>query len=116
MIADHKRLSLTATSDDSKVDADVSVSLGLIVTELVINALKHAFPGHDPSGRIEVDFLADGEGWTLSVGDNGKGMPLADGMKAGLGTGIVEALAKQLGATVAVVASNPGTKVSIVHA
>ena len=115
MIGDHKRLSLTATSDDSKVSADVSVSLGLIVTELVINALKHAFPGHDPSGRIEVDYLAGETGWTLSVADNGKGMPPADGMKPGLGTGIVEALARQLGATVTVAAAVPGTKVSIVH-
>ena len=116
MIGDHKRLSLTATTDDSKVSADTSVSLGLIVTELVINALKHAFPGHDPSGRIEVDYLAGGTGWTLSVGDDGIGMPAADGMKPGLGTGIVEALAKQLGATVTVTAAAPGTKVSIVHA
>ena len=43
MIAD-KRLSISVTVDDSVVEADVSVSLGLIVTELVINALKHAFP------------------------------------------------------------------------
>lgn len=36
--------------------------------------------------------------------------------KPGLGTGIVDALAKQLGATVAVTDSNPGTKVSVVRA
>ena len=116
MIGDHNRLSLTATADETKVDADVSVSLGLIVTELVINALKHAFPGNDPSGRIEVDYLSGAAGWTLSVSDNGKGMPAADDTKPGLGTGIVEALAKQLGATVTVAAAAPGTKVSIVHA
>ena len=115
MIGDHRRLSLTATTDDSKVSADVSVSLGLIVTELVINALKHAFPGHDPSGTIEVAYAADETGWTLSVGDDGIGMPAADDTKPGLGTGIVEALARQLDARVIVTDSDPGTRVSIVH-
>lgn len=114
MIADRDRLQLVSTADDSKVVADISVSLGLIVTELVINALKHAFPGHDPEGRIAVDYLASGAGWTLSVGDNGIGMPAED-VKPGLGTGIVEALAKQLGATVTVSDSDPGTLVSVVH-
>ena len=116
MIADHGRLRLISTIDDSQVPADVSVSLGLIVTELVINALKHAFPGHDPQGRIDVEYHTRGTSWTLSVGDDGIGMPGgADGAKPGLGTGIVEALSKQLGATVTVVASGPGTMVSVVH-
>lgn len=44
MIQDPARLSIAVMVDDSMVKADVSVSLGLIVTELVINALKHAFP------------------------------------------------------------------------
>ena len=44
MIHDHDKLRLTVEADESVADADVSVSLGLIVTELVINALKHAFP------------------------------------------------------------------------
>ena len=54
--------------------ADTSVSLGLIVTELVINALKHAFPRHR-KGEILVDYRADGAAWTLSVRDTGIGMP-----------------------------------------
>jgi two-component sensor histidine kinase len=115
MIGDHGRLSLTSTTDETMVPAEVSISLGLIVTELVINALKHAFPGHDPSGRIEVVYAARGTGWTLSVGDDGIGMPTGDNAgKPGLGTGIVEALSKQLGATVSIAAAEPGTTVSIV--
>ncbi|MEI9891376.1 MAG: hypothetical protein WDN45_13315 [Caulobacteraceae bacterium] len=43
MIHDPARLRMKVEVDDSVATADVSVSLGLIVTELVINALKHAF-------------------------------------------------------------------------
>jgi two-component sensor histidine kinase len=117
MIGDPKRLSLTTTVDDSEVAADVSVSLGLIVTELVINALKHAFPRPKQPGKITVDFSGKGGGWSLSVADNGAGMPTGLAIaKPGLGTGIVEALSKQLGATVSVGDAKPGTRVSIILA
>jgi two-component sensor histidine kinase len=116
MIADHDRLLLTTTVDDSRVAASVSTSLGLIVTELVINALKHAFPGRNQTGKIKVDYHSKGTEWTLTVGDNGVGMHGEPGSgQPGLGTGIVDALAKQLGATVSVTDADPGTKVSIVH-
>jgi len=115
MIRDHNQISLDVTSDDSVTTADTSVSLGLIVTELVINALKHAFPG-DRSGRILVDYRSRGPNWTLSVGDDGMGMPEDPrSAKAGLGTSIVQALAMQLGGQITVADANPGTKVSVVH-
>ena len=115
MIRDPKQLSLTIKVDDSKTSADTSVSLGLIVTELVINALKHAFPGRR-RGKIMIDYRSVGPGWLLSVGDNGVGMP-QDGESArpGLGTSIVEALANQLGARIEVADAAPGTSVSISH-
>jgi two-component sensor histidine kinase len=116
MIQDHDQLSLKVVSDGSTVDADVSVSLGLIVTELVINALKHAFPANR-HGAISVDYSARGPNWTLSVSDDGVGMPdPSEGKKAGLGTSIVEALARQLQAQVKVTDMKPGTRVSIIHA
>lgn len=103
------------TTDDSVTTADTSVSLGLVVTELVINALKHAFPD-DRAGRIVVDYRSRGADWTLSVGDDGVGMPQAPNeAKAGLGTSIVQALAAQLGAKVDVTSRKPGTRISIIH-
>ncbi len=115
MIRDPDRMRLEVNADDGVASADVSVSLGLIVTELVINALKHAFRAGQ-AGRIVVSYQADGLDWTLSVADDGIGMPKdrASG-KVGLGTSIVDALAKQLKARVVIAKSGPGTSVSIVH-
>jgi len=115
MIHDPTRLAIVATIDDSIVGATASVSLGLIVTELVINALKHAFPGQRP-GTIAVTYRSNGSKWSLSVTDDGIGMPTAEHEgKPGLGTGIVEALARQLGGDIDIRDGAPGTAVSIVH-
>jgi len=116
MIHDHDQLSLVVNVDDCFTSSNVSVSLGLIVTELVINALKHAFPegGH---GKIAVDYHKHAASWTLSVSDNGIGMPIdAETTKAGLGTSIVRALAQQLHATIEINAASPGTTVRISNA
>ena len=115
MIRDHSQLQLEVVADDSQVAADVSISLGLVVTELVINSLKHAFPGGRP-GKIVVRYASQTPQWTLSVGDDGVGMPKdAPSATPGLGTNIVAALANQLDARVAVTAAHPGTTVSLVH-
>ncbi|PSJ52166.1 sensor histidine kinase [Kumtagia ephedrae] len=115
MIADPNRLSIQVTVDNSAVEADVSVSLGLIVTELVINALKHAFPD-ERTGTIVIDYRSSGNDWALSVTDNGIGIPAGnDAPKAGLGTGIVEALAKNLKGGIQVSDAGPGTAVKISH-
>jgi two-component sensor histidine kinase len=92
----------------------VTVSLGLIVTELVINALKHAFP-NQRRGRITVDYHSTEPGWMLTVSDDGVGMPPAAETHSGLGSTIVQALASKLDATVEIFDTNPGTRVSIAH-
>lgn len=115
MIADPERLSIEVRADGSAVAAEVSVSLGLIVTELVINALKHAFPD-ERQGKIEVRYDSGDGNWTLAVSDNGVGIPAdEDAPKAGLGTGIVEALAKNLDAGIAMSDAGPGTTVTVSH-
>lgn len=114
MIDDPKRITLEAIVDKTSTNSDVSVSMGLIVTELVINAIKHAFPDQGAGGKITVSFAADEGNWLLSVSDNGAGLSAGEKEgKAGLGTGIVEALSKQLGANVTMLDANPGTRVEI---
>ncbi|HEY5412958.1 MAG TPA: histidine kinase dimerization/phosphoacceptor domain -containing protein [Caulobacteraceae bacterium] len=115
MIGELDQISLTVEGGDGVVEARVSMSLGLIVTELVINALKHAFPDGRP-GTIKVDYNFHGPNWVLCVRDDGVGMPPPGAeTRTGLGTSIVRALAKQLNAEVEVVPGQPGTKVSIHH-
>ncbi|WP_404712891.1 sensor histidine kinase [Sphingomonas sp. MMS24-J13] len=116
MIRDAKHIALEVRADHHMAGADLSISLGLITTELVINALKHAFCD-DRGGTITVEYRADGASWVLSISDNGVGMPAGRaGVKDGLGTTIVAALAKRLDANVTMAEANPGTTVSITHA
>jgi chemotaxis protein methyltransferase CheR len=93
-----------------------AVSIGLIVTELLINAVKHAFPA-ERSGTIRVGYDAVGSEWKLSVSDDGAGRDSREGQPAptGLGTSIVEALAHQLGARVDISSGPDGTSVSVIH-
>jgi len=63
-----------------------------------------------------VDYRSEGHNWTLSVEDDGVGMPKGKAPAAtpGLGTSLVEALARQLQATIKVTDGNPGTIVSVI--
>lgn len=113
MIYDREQMKLTTDIDPASVCGDVSISIGLVVTELVINALKHAFPD-GRCGQVVVGYRVKKDGWILSVSDDGVGIGnTADDTRAGLGTRIVQALAKQLGAEITVEDTAPGTRVSL---
>jgi two-component sensor histidine kinase len=118
LIGDNRPISLKATISEGTATSAQAVSLGLIVTELVINALKHAFPQDTKPGLVTIMYDVAGTDWKLSVADNGIGRP--DGVfaqaKTGLGTTIVKALAQQLDAQVEIVSGPLGTAVSITHA
>jgi two-component sensor histidine kinase len=115
MIDDPKRLTLETIVDGTTTNSDVSVSMGLIVTELVINAIKHAFTDLATGGKITVSFASDKGSWLLTVSDNGVGMQGKNRGKPGLGTGIINALSKQLDASATVMDANPGTRVEVRH-
>ncbi|RAK59612.1 histidine kinase [Phenylobacterium hankyongense] len=113
MIRDSRPIRLDVRAEAATVTSREAVSLGLIVTELVINALKHAFP-ETRDGHIVVAYELHPPGWTLSVTDDGVGRPPASATaRVGLGTSVVEALARQLGAEVAVLDAGPGARITI---
>jgi hypothetical protein len=60
-------------TDDGMITSEKAVSLGLIVTELVINALKYAFPDREAEALILVTYEIDILDWKLIVSDNGVG-------------------------------------------
>ncbi|MDR3421605.1 MAG: histidine kinase dimerization/phosphoacceptor domain -containing protein [Xanthobacteraceae bacterium] len=117
MIGDSRPISVTVKADAATVASSEAVSIGLMTTELVINALKHAFPGGG-GGEILVSYDVDEARWRLSVSDNGIGLQQDGSARthSGLGTAIVESLAHQLNATVEMTSLLQGTSVSIVHA
>jgi len=113
LINNNRPTSLQVEAGDGTALPDDVMNIGLIVTELVINALKYAFPGG--GGKIWVRHDVDGANWRLSVSDNGVGLRKNGHASTGLGTSIVEALAKQLNARVEILSGPHGTTVSISH-
>ena len=89
--------SLTLTADPITIDPDRAVAVGIVVTELVINALKHAYPSSHGPIRVRLHQLDAGRA-TLRVEDDGIGCGQS-AMYKGLGQRIVDAMASKLGAT-----------------
>jgi two-component sensor histidine kinase len=117
MISDHRPIALDVQANGDDVQSGQAVRLGLITTELVINAVKHAFPDRR-TGRILVNYVAAGGDWGLSVADDGVGLPAPrdEHPSDGLGTGIVEVLARQLGGWIEVTTGAQGTTVAVLSA
>ena len=117
MIGDSRPIELTVNADDGAASSSDAISIGLIVTELVINSLKHAFADDADGGLISVTYEREETDWRLTVSDNGMGSPGGQVIEdiPGLGTGIVGALARQLGAQVEIVTAPQGRSVSIAH-
>jgi PAS domain S-box-containing protein len=123
---DRKRLQVTVTAEDLVVDIGQAIPLGLIVNELVTNALKHAFPG-DRRGtlRVELGYVRSSidaeQGQTLDEGlgrltvqDDGVGMP--PGLKfdetPSMGLHLVSVLVEQLRGTLEVETTG-GTRITL---
>jgi two-component sensor histidine kinase len=118
MIAEQQPITVKVMADKGTVESAKAVSLGLIVTELVINAIKYAFPTNKADALVLVTYEIEKSDWKLIVSDNGVGKNAGVGAEAqgGLGTSIVKALAKQLGARVETDNSTTGLKVCITRA
>jgi two-component sensor histidine kinase len=118
MIGQSQPIVLQVMADEGQLRSAQAVSLGLIVTELVINALKYAFPKDTPGSLVMVTFETKGGDWKLVVSDNGVGKAVPDAAvnPGGLGTIIVGALVKQLDARMDAVSSPNGVSVAVTHA
>jgi two-component system, sensor histidine kinase PdtaS len=90
-----------------------AVSVGLIINELLANALKYAFPD-DRDGWLRVTFIRLGDEFCLGVSDNGVGLPATQGSahssaSTGLGQRLIRSFAAQLGGQHTVESGSTGT-------
>lgn len=117
MIGEDRTTQILVEADGGLIGSAQAVSLGLIVTELVLNALKYAFPAERPDALVCVTYASDGADWTLGVSDNGvgKAADITAAPGGGLGTVIVKALVKQLDARMRVIETPHGLSIAIAH-
>jgi PAS domain S-box-containing protein len=83
--------------DDISLNIDTAIPLGLIISELISNALKYAFPS-DSKGKIVVQLKKSKDKLKLVVRDNGVGIPISIDLitPETLGLQLVEMLTKQI--------------------
>lgn len=102
------RLTLKATPIE--IDPDRAVAIGIIVNELVMNAVKYAYPDH--AGPIHVEVGADSDDLVLAIADNGVGLSArSDPRSTGMGQRIVSAMAAKLEASVERDPDHEGTRI-----
>jgi two-component system, sensor histidine kinase PdtaS len=92
-----ENITITKYIDPLKLDVDTVIPLGLILNELISNALKYAFD-RDQKGEIKLALYQKSEGLLLSIVDNGRGMPNdfdLDKLKS-LGFSLIRSFAKKL--------------------
>src|SRR6201996_9786522 len=109
--AEGNRMSrLTLKAEPIEIDPDRAVAIGIIVNELVMNAVKYAYP--DEAGPIHVDLTTHNDELVLSITDDGVGLNAkADPRSTGMGQRIVAAMATKLDATVERDPAHSGTRV-----
>jgi PAS domain S-box-containing protein len=97
---DSHAISLKMNVARVSLDIDTAIYCGLIINELVSNALKHAFPAGGPR-ELCLSFCTDGDRSTLTVSDNGVGLPpdVELDKTESLGLQLVTMLTQQLGGT-----------------
>jgi two-component sensor histidine kinase len=88
-------LSISPEAEGRLLSADVATPLGLIVNEILTNAVKHAFEGLQEN-RMSLELTIEGPQYRLAIEDNGRGFNIAQ-RADGLGIKITRALAAQLG-------------------
>ena len=111
--SDTQGISFRLEGDEIIFDADQALACGQIISELLSNSLKHAFP-NGQSGNIEVSLHRVGGRIELTVADDGKGLPQDFDLRRieTLGLRLIHALTMQLSGVVNVDDSG-GTRVQI---
>jgi len=115
MVGPKQNIDIVVAAGQGALPSSHAVSIGLIVTELIMNAIKYAFPKPRASARIRVTFEKARADWKLTVSDNGVGRLHSESPESstGLGTALIGALAKQLNAQIAEPSAAKGMTVEV---
>jgi PAS domain S-box-containing protein len=108
------RVSIVTDIDDIFLGIKEAIPCGLLMTEIMSNAMKYAFPG-EKTGKVTIRFKRSGRGmYTLTIADNGIGLPGGIDLENAttLGMELIRELTKQIKGSVSVV-SNGGTAYTI---
>jgi len=107
-------IEVVTRAEGIELSLEKALPCGLIVNELVTNALKHAFAGR-AEGRVEVSLVSDHQTYLLTVEDDGVGMPSAatESRRGGMGSQLVPSLAQQLRGSIETKSSASGTTVAL---
>lgn len=114
LAADARNIIIAVEVDDAPIHIDRAVPLGLVLNEILSNALEHGF-GEAQSGHVGVRYTVEPDRTSfLSVSDNGRGMPPADASSGGgIGLTIVDGLVKQLKGHLRIDSGAAGSRVTI---
>ncbi|WP_339881148.1 tetratricopeptide repeat protein [uncultured Algoriphagus sp.] len=97
-------------SGDAKLPVQTILNLGLIISEIVTNSMKYAFPAEVQEPFVGITVQKIGDSLTIQVRDNGVG--IADINKKGIGSGLIQRLAKYIKAELSLI-NDAGTQYSI---
>lgn len=99
---------IQVTAEKSRLRSDLASGMGMLVAELVTNSFKHAYADGQP-GAVAVDYRQTANGWSLTVSDQGRGLPAGFdiGRSKGVGMQVVKAFVRRLNAKLEV-SSCPG--------
>lgn len=101
-------LRVTLNLEPVLVSTDQAVTLGLVITELLINANKHAYAG--AAGPIEIELIEDGNQFHVVVSDRGKGKAATP---KGFGSLVMDGLVHQLAGRLTHADNDPGLRVTV---
>lgn len=110
--AGREDIALVLAVESAMIGPDAAAPVALVINETVTNALKHAFPP-GRGGALRIDVRRGPGSCEISVRDDGTGMPGGDRPRSGFGTTLIEAMVRQVRATIEWLPALPGTHVRI---
>lgn len=110
---DDEKIEIKVNAEPIQLDVDSAIPIGLILNELLSNAIKYAF--EDSRGKVVVSFRKMDDKLELVVSDNGKGLKPEAEQSGSFGLKLVQSLARKLKAQVNI-EGNAGTRVQLLIA